>query len=342
MGPVTPLLAVVEAWRKKREDIEFVWIGTQTGPEQMMVEHYAIPFFSIPVARIPRYVSIEWLMFPFIFLSAFLKSVYLIRTQKPELILSAGGYTSVPVVIAGWLFRIPAWLHQQDAKPLLTSRVLSPFVDLITVAFEKTLLEFPKQKSHLLGNPVRRSMLLGSKERAIKSFGLDRNKQTVMVIGGGTGSTWLNHAIELIASNILEHANVIHLVGKGKFVEQNRKFFGYYVKDFLYEDMKDALSVADVVVSRSGMGSITELSALSKPTIFVPLPNSTQEDNVNALSNSVESITQDQKPAELQDLIIGLLIDTPKQERLGRAFHQALRTDVADELVVMLEQLVQK
>lgn len=340
MGPVTPLLAIVEAWRKKTPNVEFLWVGTPSGPERELVERYQIPYVSIPVARIPRYVSIEWLTFPFMFVAASVRASRIVRSFRPDLIASAGGYTSVPVVLAGWFSKIPSWLHQQDVEPIMTSRVLAPFVGLITIAFQQTLSAFPSAKTKLVGNPVRASLFDGSKEQAIKTFQLDASKPSVLVFGGGRGAAWLNQMIETILPQLLQTANVIHVTGKGKSIEQHQQL-GYYQAPFLSDDMKHAYAAADVVVSRAGMGAITELAALSMASILIPLPNSPQEKNVKALHGSVEVVTQDQEPTALLRIIEQLLANAPKRSLLADAMHNAVRTDhVADELVTLLETLV--
>lgn len=339
MGPVTPLLAVVEAWRQQQPDVKFLWVGTPRGPERALVERYGIPFLSLPVARFPRYVSIEWLTFPFLFLAGFIQSIRLIRSFQPQLIASAGGFTSVPITLAGWFFFVPSWLHQQDVQPLLTSRLLAPLVDLITVTFEQTVSVFAKQKTRLLGNPVRASMLNGSVQEARDLFRLDVTKPTVLVFGGGTGSTWINQAIEHIAPTLLAQANVIQLTGRRKMIDHPQSITGWFQAPFLYEEMKHAYAVADVVVSRAGMGSMTELAALSKATILVPLPSSAQERNAEVLGDCVEVIHQTQQPEELLQMIEALLEDATRRTTMGQALHRAIQTDVADELVTLLEEL---
>ncbi len=341
MGPVTPLLAIVEAWRKRRTDVEFVWIGTPNGPERAFVERYQIPFYALPVARIPRYISIEWLTFPFTFLFAFLKSLYLIARLHPDVIASAGGFTSVPVVLAGKLFRVPSWLHQQDVYPILTSLLLAPFVHQITVAFEQSYNIFQPEKTQLLGNPVRPSILDGSKTEAMKLFALSPHKPTLLVFGGGTGATWINHAMEEIAGELVSQMNVIHVTGKGKKTNLE-SLTGYFQTEFLYESLKHVYAVSDLVVSRAGMGSITELSALSKPTIFVPLPNSAQEVNLDPFLECVSVVEQHQSHEVLKQTILDLMKDSEKRQTMGQLFHDRLQTDVAHRMIELLEQMIKK
>src|SRR3989339_1519603 len=139
LGPVTPLLAVAEAWRKRDALVDMVWVGTPHGPEQEVVNKAGIRFLTLLVARVPRYPTWEWIWLPFRFLFVLFQSVQLLRRERPDVIGSAGGYTAVPIVMAGWLLRIPAWIHQQDVPPALTNRIMAPFARWITVAWKISL-----------------------------------------------------------------------------------------------------------------------------------------------------------------------------------------------------------
>lgn len=339
MGPVTPLLAVFEAWKKKHPKVEAVWVGTPQGPEQEVVRCLEIPFFSLPVARFPRYLSIEWLMFPFHFLMAFLKSIAIIRAQRPDLVASAGGYTSVPVILAAKLLHVKIWVHQQDVMPILTNKLTAPFADFITVAWKENLRAFPG-RAILVGNPVRESVLNGSRQRAMQRFHIDDQKPTVFVFGGGTGAQWLNQVFAEIGPDFVQEANIIHVVGAGK-MRQDLEQIGstYNVVEFLSEDMADAYAVADLVVCRAGLGTMTELAALGKPAVVVPLPNSPQEQNAQAIAGALTVITQDISSGELLLHIQQLLHNTQELEREAAAIKKLLPTDVAGRLVDELLKL---
>ena len=197
MGPVTPLLAVCEAWKKRDPSLNVLWVGTLHGPEKAVIEAQNIPFFSLPVARFPRYVTWEWVLVPFRFIAALYKATQLFRSQNIDLVASAGGYTAVPVILAAKIYGAKIWVHQQDVEILLTNRLTAPLADYLTVAWERNKKEFGS-KARLVGNPVRSSVLLGSKERGFEQFSLDRTKPTVLMFGGGTGAAWLNRLVQEI------------------------------------------------------------------------------------------------------------------------------------------------
>lgn len=340
MGPVTPLLAVVESLRTHDEKSEFVWVGTPNGPERNVIKNYNIPFFDLPVARLPRYLSFELFMLPYKLLAAFIKTTRIVYKEKPDLIASAGGYTSVPVVIVGKMFRIPVWVHQQDVLPILTNKICAPFADLITVAFEQSLNDFPKNKTEFIGNPVRGSLFSGKSKVAFDLFGLNKDKPILLVLGGGSGARWINDAMLEIGEEISHVTNVIHITGIGKRNDLLNDFTDYNAVEFLSSEMKDVLSSADLVVSRGGMGIITELSALSKPSILIPLPNSPQEANVETLGDSVVVFKQSRSVTDLKHTILDLLEAEETRYDLSLKIKQVLKTNVSEKLIIRLKRLL--
>ncbi len=334
MGPVTPLLAVHEAMGQIDPSVEAIWVGTPHGPEREVVEKNGISFFSLPVARLPRRISIELLALPVTFLRALWRAWRIIVREKPNVIASAGGYTAVPIIFIARAMKIPVWVHQQDVVPILTNRLTAPLASRVTVAFERTA-GF-SSKAHVIGNPVRPSILKGSAQRSREHFGIKSSKPTVLVFGGGTGAKWLNEMVDEIALSLAARANVIHLTGKGKHQEKDRHP-DHHVRAFLGTEMADALTLADVVVCRAGLGTITELAALSKPAVMIPLPHSPQEANADAVEGACVVMQQHStSPGELLLQIEKLLDDPALAQELGLKMHGTLRTDIADELAQIL------
>ncbi|MBI4435367.1 UDP-N-acetylglucosamine--N-acetylmuramyl-(pentapeptide) pyrophosphoryl-undecaprenol N-acetylglucosamine transferase [Candidatus Uhrbacteria bacterium] len=337
MGPVMPLLAVWEAWKNIDPKVEAVWVGTSRGPERSVVEAQGIPFFTLPVVRLPRYPSLEWITMPFTFLLALYKGTQILRSQKIRLVASAGGYTAVPVIYAAKLLGVNVWVHQQDVEITKTTKLTVPFADLVTVAWERNRNDLG-DRAKLVGNPVRPSLLQGSRERAYNEFKIGRHKPSVLVMGGGTGSAWINQAVDTIVGDLAQQANVIHLTGRGKGIESNHP--DHHVTEFVDAEMADALAVADVVVCRAGLSTITELAALSKPAIMIPLPHSLQEANADMVADACVVLDQRRTtPEQLLEEIIALLESAQLRRELGAKMHGKLRTNIADELVEMLKTL---
>lgn len=344
LGPVTPLLAVHEEWKKQDKNVEAVWVGTKQGPERELIEKAGIRFFTIPVARLPRRISFELILLPTSLLVAFVKSFSILLFERPSLIASAGGYTAVPIIFAGWVLRIPSWIHQQDVKPLLTNRLTAPFAKKITVAWKKTLKSFPKEKTELVGNPVRGSVLGGNKEKARKEFGLNDSKPTVLVFGGGTGARRINDLFVEIGEDLEKVVNVIHITGKGKMLKKLLSIGkDYHPIELLTDNLADVYAVTDLIVCRSGMGTITEVSANKKPSIMIPIPRSDQEANAEVVKHGAVILKQGDIDAQsLYKTILLLLADGERQLKLSENIHELLKTDVSGKIVSILKTLVKK
>jgi UDP-N-acetylglucosamine--N-acetylmuramyl-(pentapeptide) pyrophosphoryl-undecaprenol N-acetylglucosamine transferase len=335
MGPVTPLLAVFEAWKDVDPDVQGVWAGTPHGPEGEVVVKQGMRFYALPVARFPRHPSIEWVLLPFRFVHALLVAAYVLMKERPNLIASAGGYTAVPVILMGRLLGRKVWVHQQDVDVILTNRLTAPFAHELTVAWEKNQKDLGP-KAQLIGNPVRPSVLKGDAQKARKLFGIRNKKPTVLVFGGGSGATWINEMVGEIAGDLSKKANVIHLTGIGK-QGGLEDFEHYHVREFLREEMADVLQLADVVVCRAGTGTIAELAGLAKASIIVPLPNSPQEDNAQMVEGAAVIRHQRTTTAEqLRDEILELVLNEEQREELGKKMHAKLRANVADVFVELL------
>ncbi|MDG1949458.1 MAG: glycosyltransferase [bacterium] len=335
MGPVTPLLAVFEAWKKVDEDVQGIWAGTPHGPEGEVVVKQGMRFYALPVARLPRRPSIEWLLLPFRFAQALLVALFVLLKERPQLIASAGGYTAVPIILMGRLLGRKVWVHQQDVDVILTNKLTAPFAHTLTVAWEKNQRDLGP-KAQLIGNPVRPSVLKGDPERARKLFGIRNKKPTVLVFGGGSGATWINACLMEISGDLSKKANVIHLTGIGK-QGVLKDFEHYHVREFLREEMADVLQLADVVVCRAGTGTISELAGLAKASIIIPLPHSPQEDNAQMIEGAAVVRHQATTSSEaLLNEILSLVNDGGVRMELGKKMHAKLRADVADEFVELL------
>lgn len=306
-GPTAPLLAVAEAVAELKKGVRFFFIGSKTGPENLFLksEKIKMAHLTIPAGKWRRYFSLLNILDMFKTVFGFVKSLYLIRKHKPNVIFGAGSYVQVPLSWAGFVMRVPVVIHQQDFKLLLSTKLTAPLAKKITVAFAvsgKNLPQFSglfrnfkSSKVVVTGNPVRRDILKGSKTAARKKFSLNDQYPTILVIGGGTGAAALNQKIFAALPELVKYVQVIHLT-RGKADQLTAfKHPHYHPYDFLgVTDLADAYAAADVVISRAGMSTISELAALGKPAVLVPLPDSPQELNARLLAwyNCVAAVPQ--------------------------------------------------
>ncbi len=319
LGPVTPLLALYENI-KDHEGIFCVWVGTEDGPEAVLVQNAGIPFLTLPASKLRRYFSWKTFRDMFIFLQALWQAFFLLRREKPDVCISAGGYVSVPLHIIARMLGIKTWIHQQDLELGLANRLMAPTADLITVALPQSLLYFPKEKTRMLGNPVRPSILQGKKQIALQKFGLDPKLPVIFATGGGTGSEKINVLIAQLALELEDRAQIIHLTGKErKTLEPDRPLTHYHTFEFLGEDMADAYALCDIVICRGGFGTLSELAALKKTAIVIP-KSGHQEENVKFCSDlgGLLSLNENTTTSlELESKVLGLLDDPQLRLRLG-------------------------
>ncbi len=335
LGPVTPLLAVASEWKKRAPEAKISWIGTKKGPERVLIEAARYDFHPLYAPKFDR--TRLWTL-PFVvpaFAFSCIKAVSLLRKIRPGAIVSAGAYVSVPVAFVAWFMRIPVWTQQLDVVPGMANKLMAPFAKKITVTWPESALAFPKKKTEVVGAMVRKMVKVGEPKLARDRYGFDAAKPTVLVMGGGTGAASLNDVMAIIGPDLIKHANVLHLTGKGKSLTTLNEIGGTYVAlEFLAEGMADAYAAADIVVARAGMGTIAELAALGKPAILVPIKHSHQEANAKALlERGAADVISYLTPQTLLQAIQKLLEDKDHRETLAANIRSLFPLN-ADERIV--------
>lgn len=333
-GTFTPLLAVVDWLRQHQPAAEWLFVGSSQGPESSLAEAAGIPFQAIPAGKLRRYWSAQNFYDVGNFWQGFAAARKIIRDWRPQVVLSAGSYVSVPVVWAAKLAGCRVLIHQQDVLPGLANRMMARFADRITVSFAQSKSSFPSRKVLVTGNPVRPDILKGSRDEGLKIFHLNPGLPTLLVIGGSTGSQFINNLVGTTGYRLVQHWQVIHLTGSGRdFVELEDERYHRY--DFLTWQMPHAMAVADVVLNRAGLGTLSELAALARACIFIPMPNTHQEANARMLSDLKAGIVLDQAkldPAEFVALMERLRDEPNERAYLGKNLHQLYRPDAVDQI----------
>lgn len=330
MGPVTPLLAVMRRMRAMRPELLFAWAGTPNGPERAVIEAEGISFFAVPIAKVPRYFSVGWFTFPFRLYAARRAAKKILEEVDPVLVASVGGFTSVPVMREARKRGTRCVIHQLDAEPGLANRTVAKWCKAVTTSYAYEIPPFSGVKSEQAPTPCRFAKVeMSTRDVAAKRFGFDAFRPIVFVVGGGTGASSLNHAIWSRQREWLGNAQIIHLCGIGKMEQhESNAMHRYVLSEFFNEArMKDAYAAADLVISRAGIGGISDIAALKKAAIFVPIPYSHQELNVQRLPCDVVRQQGDDFSVRLIEEAKRLLEDESGRERLGQAVHDAFPTD---------------
>lgn len=300
-GSVSPVLAISDIIRYRHQDnIEFFWVGTSNGPERVMVGG-SMKYYPISNGKLRRYFSFENFIDPFKIFFGFLQSLIILFRERPKLVISAGSFVSVPLVFAAFLFRVPIIIYQLDSRPGLANKIMAIFSSIVLVTFEKSLKDYGEKAVHI-GAFIRSALTENkvNKKFAQEKLGLRSSKPAVLIMGGGTGSTAINNLLIDSMPELSKVCQVVHITGKGKqtkdVFELEEKYLDYKSFEFLNTDgLIKAFEMADLVVSRSGMGMLIELSQLKKASIIIPMPDSHQEDNAKVLKDAGAAIILNQK-----------------------------------------------
>lgn len=339
-GSVSPLLAIVEDL-KKSGGCEFLFIGTKNGVERRMVEAAGLPYRAIAAGKLRRYFDWRNLSDVFRIKLGFWQALFLILKERPDLVLSAGSFVSVPVVWAAWLLRVPIFVHQQDVRPGLANRLMAPFAKIITVTFERSLADYGK-KAVWTGNPHRFpiSDFRFSIEKARERFKLKDNLPVVFVFGGGTGAEGINRLVEEGLDSLLSFCQIVHSTGQGKMTAKRHE--DYHPYEFLNaEEMAMALAAADLVVSRAGLGALTEIAAAGKPAIIIPLPDSHQEDNAALLLEKESAIVLNQKVLDSDSFVAAvkeLLDNAEKRKILSENIGGLMKKGASEKIISLIKE----
>lgn len=269
-GHVTPNLAIIPHLQEKGWDISY--IGSHQGIEKTIIENEGIPYYSIASGKLRRYFDLKNIKDPFLVMKGVMEAYVRIRKLKPDVIFSKGGFVSVPVVIGGWLNRVPVLLHESDMTPGLANKIALRFASKIFVTFEEAAQHLPKEKVVYTGSPVREEVLRGNREKGLEFLGFHAKKQVITIMGGSLGAKKINETVREALPQLLKKYQVVHLCGKGNLDETLQGVTGYRQFEYVHGELPDVLGATDFVISRAGSNAIFEFLTLQKPMILIPLP----------------------------------------------------------------------
>ncbi|MFZ7104952.1 MAG: undecaprenyldiphospho-muramoylpentapeptide beta-N-acetylglucosaminyltransferase [Peptococcaceae bacterium] len=283
-GHVYPALAVAKYILEKFPDSEVLYIGTKRGLEAKIVPEAGIPFKTIEVEGWQRKFSWQALRAGIKAFEGGTQALNVIKKFKPEIVMGTGGYVCGPVVLAAAFLKIPTVLHEQNALPGLTNKILARLVNKIMITFPESGNYFPDSgKVILTGLPVRKEILEISKRRGLEYLGLEEGKFTVLVSGGSRGAKSINTALLTIYPELLKNPRLqlIHATGEQGYEEivnqlaqkgiNIAEYGNLILRPYIYE-MQYALHAADLCIGRAGATFIAEISAIGLPAILIPYP----------------------------------------------------------------------
>lgn len=327
-GHIFPAISIANALKEKHSDIEILFVGALGRMEMEKVPAAGYKIEGLNISGLSRKLSLQLISFPFKVIKSIIKARSIIKKFKPDVVVGVGGYASGPLLYAATGMGVPALIQEQNSYPGITNKMLAKRVEKICVAYNGMEKYFPKEKIILTGNPVRQDILDidGKREKGLEYFGLDKTKQTVLVIGGSLGARTINESISNSIPLLVEkNIQLVWQTGKAykitaDQIAANNNEKGIVVSDFITK-MDYAYAVADIVVSRAGASSVSELCIVKKASILIPSPNVAEDHqtkNAMALVNNQAAILVKDVDAreQLGNEIIKLITDNLEIEKL--------------------------
>ncbi len=327
-GHIFPAVAIANELKKLVPHADILFVGALGKMEMEKVPAAGYKIIGVPIAGLQRKLTLSNLKLPFLILKSLLKTKKIIKDFQPHVVVGTGGYASGPLLKAAVNNGIPALLQEQNSYAGITNKILSKKASKICVAYEGMEKFFPKEKILLTGNPVRQDLkdVKKNKEEALSFFKLDANKKTILVIGGSLGARTINESmgsgLQQLADNNIQ---LIWQTGKAYFETAKQQVASFqdkhiYALDFIAR-MDLAYAAADIVISRAGASSVSELCNIGMPCILVPSPNVAED---HQTKNAMALVSKDAailvKDAEAREKLISaataLITNTSEQVNL--------------------------
>lgn len=352
-GHIFPAIAVAQELKRNNKDIEILFVGAEGKMEMEKVPKAGFEIKGLWISGLQRKLTMKNLLFPVKLLSSLIKANAIVNKFKPDIVVSFGGYASGPVAqIANWK-GIPLVLQEQNSFPGITNKLLASKAQKICVAYKGMEKYFEKEKIVFTGNPVRQDISEMDKDinsRAIEHFDLVQNKKTVLVFGGSLGARSLNEAVRQNFEKILGDKDVQLIWQVGKLYYDDYAIPELVdnpnVKILPFIDRMDlAYAAADLVVSRAGALTISELSLAAKAVILVPSPNVAEDHQTkNAMSlfdqNAAMLIKDVDVKEKLGDKVVELLNDEELMKRLQENIKKLGKPNAAKEIRATIENVI--
>ncbi|MBG6110327.1 UDP-N-acetylglucosamine--N-acetylmuramyl-(pentapeptide) pyrophosphoryl-undecaprenol N-acetylglucosamine transferase [Flavobacterium sp. CG_9.10] len=347
-GHIYPAIAIANELKSRFPDAEFLFVGAQDKMEMQKVPQAGYKIKGLWISGIQRRLTFDNSLFPLKLFASLLKSRTIIREFKPNVVIGTGGFASGPLLQVAAIAKIPTVIQEQNSYPGITNRWLSKKANKICVAYENLERFFPKSKMILTGNPVRQDLIGIENKRveAILNFNLDTNKKTLLVLGGSLGARRVNQLIEKELNNLLsQNVQVIWQCGKLYFEDYNKYNEGDVQVMAFIERMDLVYAAADIVISRAGASSVSELCIVGKPVIFIPSPNVAEDHQTKNAQSIVDKkgaimLKESELDSQFGLVFEALLKDQGKQNQLSENIKQLAMPEATKQIVDEIVKLI--
>jgi UDP-N-acetylglucosamine--N-acetylmuramyl-(pentapeptide) pyrophosphoryl-undecaprenol N-acetylglucosamine transferase len=350
-GHIYPAIAIANSLKEQFPDAEFLFVGAKDRMEMEKVPQAGYKIKGLWITGIQRKLTLKNAMFPFKLISSLWNARKIIKSFKPDVAIGTGGFASGPLLYVAASNHIPCLIQEQNSYPGITNKLLAKKVQKICVAYDNLDRFFPKEKIIKTGNPVRQDLLnIDSKTVEAKDFfNLKHGKYTLLVLGGSLGARNINSLIET-ELDFLDTQNVQIIWQCGKLYYSQYKIYSntkdVQVYPFL-NNMDFAYAAADIIISRAGASSVSELCIVGKPVIFIPSPNVAEDHQTKNAMAIVEKdaamiINEDVLDVDFENKFSQLIQSPQKQKQLGANIKKLALVnatkDIRDEVIKLLKK----
>ena len=354
-GHIFPAIAIADCLKKRFPQAEILFIGAKNRMEMDRVPKAGYPIEGLWISGFKRELSLDNLSFPFKLISSMINARKILKRFRPDVVIGVGGFASGPTMKTAASMNIPIVIQEQNSYPGITNKIVAKKASKICVAYDNMEHWFPKDKVVLTGNPLRNNIvpMNDRRDEGVKFFGLDPEKKTILLVGGSQGALGINKGISAQLAMFKENDyQLIWQTGKHyydqavKEVEENG--LQDRIKCTVFIDRMDlAYAAADVVISRAGAMSISELSLLNKAVVFVPLPTAAEDHQTkNAMSlvnaNAAMIVKNAETEKELLPVVFDLLGNVDKQNEMKDNIAKFAKPNAAEDIVDQIEMILNK
>ena len=354
-GHPAPALAIIDILKKDHPEIKIIFVGRKYNNAQERSESFEyqeihkrlLQFINLEAGRVTRVVSMRSLLNILRIPIGFVHALFILTGQRPDAILTFGGYLSLPIAFIGCLFGIPVYIHEQTIHPGAANKIISHFAKKIFISFEQSTKYFPSNKIILTGNPVRTSVF----EKTHSKIEIDTSMPCIYITGGSLGSHTINVLFEIIIPKLLEKYSIVHQTGNvEEFADYNRLDAlkkslpsnvqrRYILRTHISNDEIGAVyAAADLVVGRSGANTWFELVALHKPALLIPLPWSAYDEQQKqaellASIGAAELFDQSHSSEDLLELIYKMMDNKEVYEEAYQKISGIYKSNAVERII---------
>jgi len=335
-GHVSPNQALIP--HLAREGWEIHYIGTKAGIERTLIEPIdGVTYHAVNSGKLRRYFDWKNFTDPFRVIAGAFQSFSIIRKLKPSVVFSKGGFVSVPVVIGAALCGVPVVMHESDITPGLANKICKPFAKAICTTFPECA-KLLGSKGIETGTPLRAQIFSGTREKGLALTGFDGSRPILMMIGGSLGAQSVNAILREALPELTKDFDVLHVCGKGNLAPELSSMPGYRQFEYLTDELPSAFACADILLSRAGSNSLSEILALKKPALLIPYHSGRGDQLLNANSLKARGLAHVMIQSDLSAATLVPAIHALYEERELLAQRIAALPD-ADGTKAVLEQI---